>query len=471
MYIYPMSQTQLNKVFDPERFRSLGHQLIDQLSDYLQMSYARQGKVTHFVDPDDELAFWQSYRAPGLLDYTGQLLNRSIKVHHPRYIGHQVSVPVPETALIGLLSNLLNNGMGIYEMGQAPTALERLVTDALCKKVGFDSSSGGFLTSGGTLANLTALLAARAALRKRSSGRCKILVSDQAHYCIERAAITMGLDRSDVIKIRSDHQFQIDLISLKKQLRKCIKTNENILAIVGCACSTATGSYDDLEAMAKICRSHDIWFHVDGAHGGAAVFSDKNRYLVKGLSKADSVVIDAHKMMMVPALATATLFRNQLHAYDSFNQEASYLYEEKEPEWYQLTKRTYETTKYMMSAKIYWLLQNGGDGIIGSYVDRQYNQARIFKQIIDGTHGWEAAHEPMSNIVCFRCVAVNGGEETQNDVNRRIRHNLLQRGNYYITQANLKGKVFLRLCIMNPLTSREDLEGLIQECQGIFYAL
>jgi len=239
------------------------------------------------------------------------------------------------------------------------------------------------------------------------------------------------------------------------------------MAVVASSCSTSTGSYDDLARISALCMSYKIWLHVDGAHGGPAIFSNKYRHLVEGIEMADSVVIDAHKMMMAPALVTAVLFKRGVDSYGSFVQEADYLFAEKEHEWYNLAKRTYETTKYMMSIKCYLLFRYYGVEMIGDYIDRQYDLARSFAQALVNRPNWKIAHLPMSNILCFRYETKGMSELEISNLNKHLRQEMTASGEFYIVQTMLYGCFYLRVTLMNHLTTIEHLSELCEKLEEI----
>ena len=205
----------LKKVYDPQTFRQQGHALIDQLADYFESVQTQSDPVVfpHHT-PEEHFRFWQNELNGPVVENPGSffetVIQHSVKTHHPRYMGHQVAVTAPASALAGLLSSVLNQGMALYEMGMSSVPMERLVIELLAKKIGYDTSSSGILTSGGTLANLTALLAARACKAPSnvwSEGhqeRLAIMVSEEAHYCVDRAARIMGLGNAGIIKLLID---------------------------------------------------------------------------------------------------------------------------------------------------------------------------------------------------------------------------------------------------------------------------
>ena len=288
------------------------------------------------------------------------------------------------------------------------------------------------------------------------------MVSEEAHYCVDRAAKIMGLGEEGIIKIPVTKDYSIDTSLLQAHYEKAEKAGIQIFAIVGSAPSTATGVYDDLDYLGDFCEKYGLWFHVDGAHGGAAIFSKKYRYTVQGIEMADSVVIDGHKMMLMPTITTALLFKNGMHSHTTFSQKADYLLQQSEDEdWYNLAKRTFECTKNMMSIQWFILLKTYGEKVFEENVTTLYDLGQQFAKRIQKDPQLELAVVPMSNIVCFRFVFPHHSQESLNAINLQIRQQLLEEGDYYIVQTKIKDMQYLRTTIMNPFTSLDDLQGLL----------
>ena len=461
----------LQKAYSPEDFRKRGHELIDQLANHLDSQIHNDSTQTlDWHIPEDERTFWNDFLENGdESDLFAQVLKRTTSVHNPKCIGHQVTPTAPITALTAMMSGLLNNGMAVYEMGMAPSAMERIVTDLVCTKIGYDSESRGFLTSGGTLANLTALLSARKAKVKNDiwndghEQSLGIMVSEEAHYCIDRAAKIMGLGEKGIIKIPATEDFKMNTSLLEKEFKKASENGIEIFAIVGSAPSTATGIYDDLDSIATFAESKNIWFHVDGAHGGAAIFSEKYKNTVAGIKHADSVVIDGHKMMMLPIITTALLFKNGNHAQATFSQKADYLLVQSEDEdWYNKAKRTFECTKAMMSIHWYTMLKTYGEAIFDDYVTQLYDMGKCFGDIIKKERNFELAIEPNSNIICFRHIDGSSNFNILNEINEKVRQLLLEEGEFYIVQTKLRGIHYLRCTVMNPFTTATHFKTLLK---------
>ena len=187
---------------------------------------------------------------------------------------------------------------------------------------------------------------------------------------------------------------------------------------------------------------------------------------MRGLEKADSLIWDAHKNMLIPALATAVLFRDGGRSYEAFSAKASYLFERSaREEWYNYAHRTMECTKTMMGLRLFIALAAYGTDFFGGYVTAAYDLARGFASLIRDSGDFETAVEPESNIVCFRYLKRN--EPDLDGLQRHIRRTLLERGNFYVVQAELRGRAWLRCTLINPRTTLADLEALLAEIRAV----
>lgn len=468
---YPL----LQQAYNFSDFEQNGKQLIQQLSTYLKAQQLPESKANNWQTPDKELDYWQNYQFKDLNGFVDDLLNHSIHLHNPKYMGHQVSVPAPLSILTSVISSVLNNGMAVYEMGKAATAIEKCVVELFCETVRYDDNSSGIMTSGGTLANLTALLAARQSLKDSDiwqtgcEKKLAVLVSSQAHYSIDRAARVMGLGNDGVVLVSVDAGFAMDHEALKKSYQQTVDAGFKVMAIVGSACSTATGVYDDLDFIGDFCQQNDVWFHVDGAHGGAAVFSKKYKSLLKGIEKADSIIIDTHKMMMTPALSTVVLFKDKIKGSQTFHQKAQYLFEDKgyDDQWYNSGLRTFECTKFMMSLKFYILWKTYGIEVFEQNIDCLYGLGKEFAQMLEAHNDFGLALQPQTNIVCFRYVKAGLNEQELNQINKTIRQTLLEDSEFYIVQAVLNEAIYLRVTLMNPMTTKSHLDKLLYKIQSL----
>ena len=462
----------LNAAYHPEHFRETGHKLIDLITDYLHDVAQQKLPANQWMEPNQQLAFWENYNfnPNDPLHFFKEVIDKSIHIHHPKYIGHQVAPTAPLSALTSLLSAVLNNGMAVYEMGAVSTAIEKVVVNELLQQVGYSiDESDGFITSGGTLATLTALLAARKAVAPTDvwenghQEKLGVLVSEQAHYCVDKAARIMGLGNDGVITIPVGNHFTMKTELLESYYQKAEKNGIKIIAVIGSAPSTSTGMHDDLNAIAEFTQQKNVWFHVDGAHGGGAIFSKKYQHLLSGMEKADSIVIDGHKMLMMPTLMTFLLFKKKEDSFANFTHKADYLFQQAEEEWYNMAKRTFECTKEMMSIKFYVILKTYGNAVFDQFVTHLYDLGAQFAEKVKQHPQFELALTPQSNIVCFRYISTTLSEEALNQLNSQLRSKMLKESDFYIVQTTLNGKIYFRLTFMNPQTTPEIMEQLLQQ--------
>ncbi len=480
----PSPSPDLTTTFDPDAFRDLGHRVVEQLADHLARANARQGPVLPPWTPEESLRRWPAVFAAGPAEDPTALLAQVLEdcnhLHHPRYIGHQVTSPLPWSALLDFAGAFLNNGSAVYEMGPHATAMERSAARWFAGRIGFDPQvSDGFFTHGGSAGNLTALLAARQSGTPydvweegiHDPRSLCILASDQTHYSVRRSAQVLGLGGRSVVPIAADGRFRMRPDELEKALRAAKASGRTVLAVVASAGSTATGAIDPLDPIADLCAEHGVWFHVDGAHSGAMVVSDKLKPRLKGIERADSVIIDAHKMMLMPALATLVIFKEGRRSFETFSQQASYLFAGQDPSstWYDLAQRTLECTKRALGLQVYGSLQAYGTDYFARYIEQMFDLGQAFGKLVAARPHWELATEPEGNIVCFRYVPPTLADA--DTFQARVRAAIVTEGSYYLVKTVLRGRTYLRVTIINPRTTLGDLEGLLVRVEAEATAL
>lgn len=463
---------EISDKFNPEIFRKTGYEVIDLIADYLKQIELKKLDVLPPITPETMLSEWskifENKSQTDPINLLKKFVDQSMHLHHPGYIGHQVAPPLPLAALCDLTSSFLNSLSDIFEMGPVGTVMEKILINWMAKLIGFNSDADGFFTSGGSLGNFTALLAARQAKTGYNvwkdgmkNKNLVVLASEQSHYSVKKAAQIIGLGENGVIPVPTDKRFCMDVNALKQKYNEAVAEGKKIIAVVSGSCVTATGSYDPIDLIADFCEENDLWLHVDGAHGASALLSDKYKGLLKGIERADSVIWDAHKMMLMPAFATAIIFKNSKNSYKAFYEEASYIMEKGNAEkWYNLIRRTFECTKPTMSLKLYISLLVYGKEFFANYVTSMYDLTKKFAKLIKEQPNFELAVEPQSNIICFRYIP----RDFKGDVNtlqKTIRKKLLKTGSFYIVKVDLNNKTYFRCTVINPLTTENGLNDLL----------
>jgi L-2,4-diaminobutyrate decarboxylase len=436
--------------------------LKDIIDDLDLASYVKEGGLTQ-----DRLSeFMETY------------LSSATRLHHPTYMAHQVAAPHYAGAIGSLIDGFTNNAMAIYEMGPAAAAIEYFIINWLLEKVGWPPSpiaapndnkntdfAGGVLVHGGSLANLTALIAARNRTapdvwKKGTPTDLALLAPQGAHYSIARASGILGIGQDAVYYLDVDERGAIMPNRLPNAYEKVRNDGKRAFALAANACSTAVGIYDPLQEIGEFCRAHNIWFHVDGAHGASALLSEKYRHLLKGAEKADSIIWDAHKLMRTPTLCAALLVRDHRTIDQAFQQEASYLFHEKEQPGFDFMHRTVECTKAGLGLKLFMVLAALGEQGLAKHIERQMELAVEAFEYIHPLTEFECPARPQSNILCFR---IEGSDHLQ----LLIRNRLIADGEFYISTTSFNGIRFLRLALMNPNTKLEHIKKLVQRVREI----
>lgn len=452
----------IRDAYDPERFRKDGHRLIDAIAAQLARWQAREGAVLPWKPPAVAREQWSDSTGTfDIVDELSRIAAASTGIVNPRCMGHQVAPPLPAAALAELVSAVLNNGMAVYEMGPASTPIELLVVRWMCEALGMPAGAGGVMTSGGSLGNLTALLAMRAAKapdvwRDGSREPLAVLVSEDAHYSVKRTLSVMGLGEAGAVRVPLDARHRMSGAAVRAALAGA---KGRVIGIVAAAGSTATGAFDPLDELADVAAEHALWLHVDAAHGGGVALSQTHRGKLRGIERADSVVWDAHKLLMMPALVTGVLFQREDDSYRTFSQQASYLFGERN--WWDLGQRTVECTKRAMAIEVWTTLRSRGAQWFGDVVDRLHALAQELAAKIEAAPDFELALAPESNIVCYRHTG--GGD----DHNRALRQRVVEDGTFYIVGTQLPSGYYLRSTLMNPLTESRDLDELLDHLRAL----
>ncbi len=439
------------------------------LSDYYHESFSGSGPVVQLnpiEEVNSELHLDELIRQGGL-DHKGLqaflkvYLANSMRLHHPAYLGHQVATPHPANLIGGLLQGIVANPMSIYEMGPSAAAAEQAVIRWMLEKVGWQESGGGVLTHGGSIANLHAMLAARAKIgpnswKQGNPENLIVLCPFNAHYSISRAVAIMGLGEESIWHLPTDHNEMIIPRAMITVIEQARKAGKQIMAVVANACATATGLYDPIDEIAAICSREEIWFHLDSAHGATALLSVKYRHYLQGIESADSLIWDAHKLMQTSALCTGILFKDRADLEGTFSQKASYLFHEKDNPGVDTLPNQLECTKAALGTRLFLVLATIGEKGMGNFMAKLFDHTRNFAHLINQTPGFSCPFPTHANIICFTYLP-----EKFNQL--ELRNSLIGQGNYYVTCTEIKGKTYFRLVIMNLHTSRETISNLLDE--------
>ncbi len=481
--------------YDPAALEAAGTELMGVLAKHFRDVESRDAKVLNWNEPAAQVREARRLlndfplpprEEPGkgslvasitarVAELTRETLARGQNLHHPHYVGHQVPAPIPLAGLFDLVGTITNQCMAIYEMGPWATAVEHAVIDAVGERLGFPAGEfAGLVTSGGSVANLTGLLTARnvtlgdawsVGLSGRSPAPVLVAQAD-AHYSVMRSAGILGLGTNQIVPAALDKRRRMDPTRLDETLSGLRKKNIPIIAVSAAACATPIGAFDPLTDIANICRRHEVWLHVDAAHGGALIFSPRHRHLLAGIERADSVVCDAHKMMFVPALCAMLFYKNREHRIATFHQDAPYLFDPTASELrdYDSGVVNLECTKRSAAFSVWGIWSLLGPQIFADLVDVTIDLAQTFHAMLEATDDFVPLHEPQCNIVAFHYEPRELRDAPVDRIDAfqlQLRRAVVESGEFYLVQSRLDGRPVLRTTMMNPLTTEGDLHALL----------
>jgi L-2,4-diaminobutyrate decarboxylase len=408
------------------------------------------------------------------------------KYYHPMYMGHQTSAPLAVGIWMESVIGALNQSLAVWEMSPTATMIEHRIVAWLGKLAGYGAGAGGTLTSGGTEANFTALLAARNAAVPDAwengvgADPPVVVYGEHAHYAVTRAIGQLGMGRRSGVSITS-RNYKIDVGLLLKTLDRLLQEKKRVMAVVSTAGTTATGSFDDLETIGAECEQRGIWLHVDGAHGASALLSAHPPRELRGLRYSRSLAWDPHKMMLLPLAAGMVLTRDERDLERAFAQQAPYLFHGgKSTRITDQGIRSFQCSRRADVLKLWFVMQRFGSTGLGMLYDHLCNTARLLYEAIENRDDFENLHEPESNILCFRYLGSGGNKRSAStsadapridELNRALRPLYNREGSGWITATILEGRPVLRVTMMNPRTGAEHvralLDGLVEKAKEL----
>lgn len=463
-----------------EEMREYGYKVIDHIVEHFD-TQAEKIPVTLASREEMETLFWK--KAPMkataaltvLQEVVDNVLPNSAIVSHPKSYSF---VPGPSN-YISTMADTLATGFNVFSGGWAasPAAAELEIVTMRWLLEMFDFpvlEGGGLFTSGGSMANLTALVTARRIKCGDDFSKAIIYLSDQAHSSNIKAIRVLGFRKDQIRIIPTDLEFKIGLNKLKNAIAKDRLEGNKPFCIIASAGTTNTGTIDPLNVLADICKEEDLWMHVDGAYGGAAILADNGKKLLAGIERADSLTVDPHKWFYQPYEMGCLLVKNHKWLSGTFTETPEYLRDVEgnasEINFYdhgiQLTRR-FRALKFYMSIKTF--------GLQSFKAAVQYNldTAEKVESILRKSSKWEVISPATLAVINFRYNPI-GKQLTEKELdalNQEISKQVIAQGEALLVTTVLQGQVVLRMCLINPRTTLQHVQETLQCCEDIATAL
>ena len=409
--------------------------------------------------PEDGLGFEQAFT-----DFRERVAAYAMRLNHPRFLAFIPSAPTLYSAIADFLVSGTNYFCGVWIEAAGAAQVERTVLGWFRRLLGMPSETRGIITTGGSEANLTALVAAREALGPMERERAVLYLSEQRHGSMDRGARIMGLSRERIRLIRTSADFRMDTDDLAQAIRHDRGQGLVPWVVSANAGATNTGAIDPLEDIAGVCRSQSIWFHVDAAYGWPAVLLPDGKKLLAGIEQADSATLDPHKWFAQPFECGCVLVRNGKRLEDAFHIRPDYMQDVTgEPDEINFADHGLSLTRRFRAFKIWLSVRTLGLGWFRKLVERSCCLAHLAQHLLESAGCFEIVCPRQLSIVCFRYRPADRvlNAEELDALNLTLVEDLRLSGRGFISSTKLNGQVALRLCFVNWRTTAADVAEIV----------
>ncbi|MDF1673694.1 MAG: aminotransferase class V-fold PLP-dependent enzyme [Vicingaceae bacterium] len=356
-------------------------------------------------------------------------------------------------AVLGdLLAVMLNNSMYTYKAAGPQIGVEKVILDEVCKIIGWDKNSGGTFAPGGSMTNFMGMLMARDSFNQKVryegvTQKMTVYTSKDSHYSIPKNAAFAGIGRDNVRYIPSNEKGVMDPQQLNNSIKKDIENGFHPILVNATAGTTVLGAFDSIKDISQICLDNNVWLHVDGAYCGSVIFSEKYKHLVEGLVKADSFSFNAHKMIGTPLSCSLIVVKEKKHLYDSFSNDASYLYQTDHDD-FNLGKTSLQCGRRNDALKFWTLWKSVGTKGLEKIVDHQFYLADVARDYISNNPNYTVYSYDDSISICFNYKGISA---------RELCTSLYEKSELLVGYGSFNEDEFIRLVTINAQNKKEDI--------------
>ena len=459
---------------DFETMQRLGHQVTDLIAEHLATvreqpviaSAPRSVLNPALLEPPPS--------KPAGFDSIVRTLTESVfpyhaREPHPGFMAYVPSSPTFPSLLGDWIATGFNFYAGVWPVAAGPNQIEVVVLEWIRSWISMPEGASGLLTSGGSAANLTAMVAARHAAIERGAemSRLTVYASSQAHSSVVRAAWVAGLSRGNVRVVNVDASFRIIPAHLAELVAADRDAGMNPCMVVASGGTTNTGAVDPLHDIADFCERERIWFHVDAAYGGFAVLTDEGKGMLSGIERADSITLDPHKWLFVPFECGCLMAKDPATLTSAFRIWPEYL-KDVEPGEEEVTfaDRGVQLTRYSRAMKIWTSVKYFGTDIISSAIGDAMNRARLLESLVRNSADFEILSPAQFGIVCFRACPAGVDQDELDALNERINSRIVSKGKFLISSTRLNERFSLRMCTLGFRTTEDDIRELFASAES-----
>jgi aromatic-L-amino-acid decarboxylase len=389
---------------------------------------------------------------------------------HPRFLPYVQPSPNALSPYADHVAGVINQNCNLWHLSPAANAVEQAVLRWFADLFGLPQTAGGIITSGGSMANMVALTAARdhalgdtARTDGLQGGRAPLVLyaSEEVHSSIDKAVSMLGLGTRHLRNIPADHAFRIRLDALAQAVAADRAAGLTPFCVVGSAGTVTTGAIDPIAELSAFCRAQGMWLHIDGAYGALSALSPRFREPMSAIALADSVSLDPHKFLFCAFEAGCVLVRDRQHLRHAFHAQPSYLTMSEDPDFIDFANQGPQLSRAFKALKVWWSLKHFGADACGRVIDGMHDLAVYMGRQLSARPGFELLAPVVFNCVCFRLANLD------DDGNRRVLRELVDSGDAFLGPASVKGRTGLRACFMNLRTTEADVDFIIERLASL----
>lgn len=403
-----------------------------------------------------------------------KILPNLLRTSSTDYMPHLHSPATLESIASEIIISTFNQSMDSWDQAPVATEIEVEVINHLCKLYGYDEKADGVFTSGGSQSNQTAIILARDwfcneilkfDVKKyglpQNFQKLRMYTSEISHFSMEKSAHILGLGYQSVVKVPVDDKKRMDITILKQLIQKDIEEGNIPFLAVATVGTTDFGSIDSIKEISELCKKHNMWLHADAAYGSGVILSEEYKHRLDGINLCNSITVDFHKMFLLPISCSAVLVKDG-STFDALTIHADYLNREEDEEdgYTNLVDKSLQTTRRFDALKVWMSFQIRGKDGWSKIITTSMSNAQYFYQQLSNDKNFEVITKPEISSVVFRYIS----EKTENtdEINKKVRRQLLHNHGVVIGQTVSNGHVCLKFTLLNPLMTHEKLDSLRQ---------
>jgi aromatic-L-amino-acid decarboxylase len=393
-----------------------------------------------------------------------QLVGTSYNTASPGYLAYIPGGGIFHAAVADLISNSINRYIGVFVASPGLIQLEINVARWFCQMVGYPDEAQGLLTSGGSMANLTALVTARRKRLPEDFLKGTLYCSDQVHHSMTKAAMLAGFPADNIRRVASDEHQRLSLEDLREKVDTDHRAGLEPFFVVGSAGTVNTGAVDDISALADFAKERCLWLHIDGAYGGFFILTERGRQRLRGLERADSITLDPHKGLFLPYGTGCLLIRDGAALKRAHHVVADYMPPmQDEPDLVDFSEISPELSRDFRGLRVWLPMKLHGVGVFREALDEKLDLANWATEELRKIVDIEIVAEPQLSIVAFRLRPGGLDEIALTELNKELRHRINARQRVFLTSTTLGGCYVIRICVLNFRTHMDRMEMCLED--------